>query len=222
MQIAILGGTGALGGGLALRLAHDTDHELSIGSRDPERAADAAASYRETLADRGVNSRIESGANPDAAAGAAVVVAAVPATYVADTIETVADRLHEDAIVVSPAVGIDAHAHGFDAAQPAPGSVTATAADAAPASNPVVGAFHTLAAGRLSDLDAALEIDALVVGDDPDARDRIAALVEEIEGLRALDVGPLANAHGVECLTALQLTLMRQNSALEDVGVRFR
>lgn len=222
MQLAILGGTGALGGGLTLRFAHDTEHQLSVGSRDPERATEAAAAYRETLDDRGVEARIESGGNADVAAGADVVVAAVPATYVASTIESVADRIRDDAIIVSPANGIDAHADGFAAVTPDAGSLTAVAANAAPASNPVVGAFHTLAAGRLSNLEAELGIDTLVVGDDAGARERLCDLAEEIDGLRAIDAGPIANAHEVESLTALQLTLMRQNPSLEDVGVRFR
>ena len=149
MQIAILGGTGDLGGGLALRLAHDTDHEIAIGSRDPDRANEAANAYRRTLEDSGSSGRIDGGENADVAAGADVVLVAVPASYLASAIESVADRLNDDAILVTPANGIDAHADGFAAVKPEAGSLTAVAAAAAPASNPVVGAFHTLAAGRL-------------------------------------------------------------------------
>lgn len=227
MQIAILGGTGDLGGGLALRLAADTDHEVVVGSRDPERADEAARSYGETLAERGLDGTVRGEHNPDAAGGAEVVVLAVPAEPVVETVESVADRVAEDAIVVSPAVGLEPHEAGFRARAPhaeseTSGSVAQLVANATPEAVPVVGAFHTLAAGRLASLDDPLDVDALVVGDDADARATVAGLAEEIDGLRAIDAGPLANAPGVESLTALQLTLMRQNPELDDVGVQFR
>lgn len=221
VQIAILGATGDFGGALALRLAADTDHGIVVGSRDPSRASDAVADYRETLADAGADASISGTGNEDAVDGADVVIAAVQAYHVESTVETVADRLDEDAILVSPAVGLDAHEDGFGYLPPDVGSVTALAAEAAPDSVPVVGAFHSVAAGSLAALDEPLEIDTLVVGD-ADARGRIADLAEELSGLRALDAGPVANAAVVESLTPLQLTVMRHNDDLEDVGVRFQ
>jgi hypothetical protein len=95
-------------------------------------------------------------------------------------------------------------------------------ADAVPDGVSVVGAFHNLAAGRLADLDADLGIDTLVVADDPDAKDTVTRLAEEIQGLRALDAGGLANAPEIEALTPLLINVAQNNEGMHDLGVRFR
>ena len=99
--------------------------------------------------------------------------------------------------------------------------MTAIAAAAAPDEVPVVGAFHNLAAGRLADLDSDLGIDTLVVADDDDAKATVSGLAEDIEGLRALDAGGLANAAEIESLTPLLINVAMNNDGLHDLGVRF-
>ncbi|QSG06611.1 NADPH-dependent F420 reductase [Halapricum desulfuricans] len=220
MRIAILGGTGDIGEGLALRWGYDTDHELVIGSREADRARAKADEYETELDSRGRDVTIDGAANPDAAAGADVVVTAVPAYHLTDTIEAVADEL-DDAVLVSPAVGMQRDGDGFHYNPPSAGSVTALAADAAPEGVPVVGAFHNLAAGRLANLDADLGIDTLLVGDDPDAKSIVADLTDGIEGLRPLDAGGLANAPEIEGITPLLINVAQHNDGLHDLGVRF-
>src|SRR6056297_2983965 len=168
MRIALLGGTGEIGEGLALRWGHDTDHDLVIGSRDPEKAREAADDYESRLADRGVDAKVTGFENAMAADRADVVVLAVPPYHVADTVEAVADSLAEGDILVSPATGMQRDEDGFHYHPPEAGSVTAIAAEAAPDDVSVVGAFHNLAAGRLSNLDSDLGIDTLVIADDAD------------------------------------------------------
>jgi NADPH-dependent F420 reductase len=90
-----------------------------------------------------------------------------------------------------------------------------------PTDIPVVGAFHNLPANRLADLDAELEIDTLVLADEADARSTILKLAAEIDGLRALSAGPLANAAEVEALTPLLITTARYNDGLAELGVSF-
>ncbi|MDZ7701603.1 MAG: NADPH-dependent F420 reductase [Halobacteriales archaeon] len=221
MRIALLGGTGDIGEGLALRWAHDTDHEVLIGSRDPERAREAAERYDEELADRGVEADVSGFANPMAADRADVIVLAVPAEYAVDTVEAVADRLDDDDVLVSPAVPMRRAEAGFKYEPPAAGSTTEAVAAAAPEGVPVVGAFHNLAAGRLAHLDAPLGVDVLVVADDGDAAATVSRLAEEIEGLRALDGGGLAAAAEVETVTPLLVTVAVRNEGLHDLGVRF-
>jgi len=221
MRIALLGGTGDIGEGLALRWAHDTDHEVVVGSRDPERARDAASRYAAELAERGVEGDVSGFANEMAADRGDVVVLAVPAAHVTATVESVADRLGPDAVLVSPAVSMERTEAGFRYTPPAAGSTTLAAAAAAPEGVPVVGAFHNLAAGRLSDLDAPLGLDVLVVGDDAEATRTVRRLAEEIDGLRALDAGGLAASPEVESLTPLLVTLAVNNAGLHDLGVRF-
>ena len=222
MRIALLGGTGDLGEGLALRWAFHTNHDVVIGSRDPDDAHAAADEYADIVAERGRDVKITGFENGMAAARADVVVLAVPPYHVADTVEAVADGLASDDVVVSPAAGIQRDEAGFHAHPPTAGSVTALVADAAPEGVPVVGAFHSLSAGRLADLDADLGIDALLVGDDGRAKDVVAGLIADVDGLRALDAGGLANAAEVESLTPLLINLSRENDDLADLGVSFR
>jgi NADPH-dependent F420 reductase len=221
MRIALLGGTGEIGEGLALRWGRDTDHDIVIGSRDPEKAREAADSYETELADRGVDTKLTGFENAMAADRAEVVVLAVPPYHVADTVGAVADTLADGDIIVSPATGMQRDEDGFHYHPPDAGSVTAIAADAAPDGIPVVGAFHNLAAGRLADLDADLGIDTLVVADDADAKATVSSLAEDIDGLRALDAGGLANAAEIESVTPLLINVAMHNDGLHDLGVRF-
>lgn len=221
MRIALCGGTGDIGEGLALRWAHDTDHEILIGSRDPEKARAKAEEYETELDRRGIDRTVKGFENGMAADRAGVVVLAVPPYHVRDTVEGFADRLDADTVLVSPAVGMQRDDAGLHYHRPSEGSVTAVAAATAPEDVSVVGAFHNLSAGRLADLDAELDQDTLLVGDNEDAVDVVRLLTEEIEGLRPLYVGPIANAAEVESLTPLLINLATYNDDLHDAGVQF-
>jgi len=222
MRIALLGGTGDIGQGLALRWASDTDHEVLVGSRDPEKARVKAEEYETELDSRGRNVSMKGFENAMAADRADVVVLAVPPYHVGDTVDAVADKLDSDTVLVSPAVGMKGDEDGMHYHEPGAGSVTALAQRAAPDDVSVVGAFHNLSADRLANLDADLDVDTLVVGDDPDAKDTVIALADAIGGLRPLDVGPIANAAEVEAVTPLVINIARYNDGHHDVGVRFR
>jgi len=221
MEIAILGGTGDIGQGLALRWGYDTDHDIVIGSREAQKAESKASEYETELDSRGREVSIGAAENSAAAAGADIVVAAVPAYHLTDTIESVTGALDEETILVSPAVGMKRDEAGFHYNRPGAGSVTALAAGAAPEDVSVVGAFHNLPADRLANLDADLGIDTLLVGDDADARSIVADIASGIEGLRPLDAGGLANAAEIEGLTPLLINVAQHNDGLHDLGVRF-
>ncbi|WP_339105670.1 NADPH-dependent F420 reductase [Haloterrigena salinisoli] len=221
MRIALLGGTGDIGQGLALRFARDTDHEVLIGSRDPEKARDAVETYEGNLESRGADADVKGFANEMAADRADVVILSVPPYYAGDTVDAVADSLDSDTILVTPAVGMQGDEDGLHYHPPGTGSVTELVADRAPDEVPVVGAFHNLAADALSDLDNDLDLDTLLVADDDDAKETVRNLANEIEGLRALDVGPLANAAEVESVTPLVINIAKYNDDLHDVGVKF-
>jgi NADPH-dependent F420 reductase len=222
MRIALLGGSGDIGEGLALRFGRDSSHDIVIGSREPEKAREAAESYETELDDRGVDAKLTGFENEMAADRADVVVLAVPPYHVADTVDSVADSLGEADIIVSPATGMQRDEEGFHYHRPEAGSVTALAAGAAPDSVPVVGAFHNLAAGRLADLDAELGIDTLVIGEDEAAKATVSSLAEDIDGLRALDAGGIANAPEIESVTPLLINVGVHNDGLDDLGVRFQ
>jgi len=220
MDIALLGGTGDIGEALALRLAYDTTHSIRIGSRDAERAEAKAEEYLNELDSRGLGPDLTGHANAEAAADADVVVLAVPAYHLADTIEAVADGL--SGVLVTPAVGMKRDDDGLHYNPPGAGSVTALARDAVPDDVPVVGAFHNLPAGRLADLDSTFEWDTVVVGDDGDAKRTVMDIAEGIEGLRALDGGGIANAGEVEAVTPLLVNLASENEGLHGLGIRFQ
>ncbi|MFB6118092.1 NADPH-dependent F420 reductase [Halosegnis sp.] len=220
MRIALLGGTGDIGQGLALRWARDSNHDVIIGSRDPDRAREKAEEYERELASVGREVKVTGFANEMAADRADVVVLAVPAYHISDTVEAVADRL-EETVLVTPAVGMSRDEDGFHYNPPPHGSVAALAAEAAPEGVPVIGAFHNLAAGRLANLEADIDWDTPVFGDDEDAKETVTALADEIAGLRPLDAGGLANAGEVESLTPLLINLASENDGLHDLGVKF-
>lgn len=139
-----------------------------------------------------------------------------------DTIEAVEDELDDESILISPAVGIDVDDGGFHYDPPGVGNVTELAAKHAPEGVPVIGAFHNLAAGRLSTLDAPLDVDTLVTGEDTDAKSTVIALAESIDGIRALDGGPLANSAEIEVLTPLLINVAKHDYGMHDVCVEFK
>jgi len=221
MHIAILGGTGDIGQGLALRLAADTSHKVTVGSREAERAETKAEEYTTELDSRGLDAAVAGAENAAAAADARVIVLAVPPYHVGDTVEAIADALDPGDVLVSPATGMKRDDEGFHYHKPGAGSVTRIVADAAPDGVDVVGAFHNLAAARLANLDADLGIDTLVIGDDDDAKETVIDVAEGIDGLRALDAGGTANAPEIEGLTPLLINVASNNDGLHDLGVRF-
>ncbi|MGM0399124.1 MAG: NADPH-dependent F420 reductase [Halobacteriota archaeon] len=221
MRISLLGGTGDIGGGLALRWAYDTHHEIVIGSRDPDRARTKAEEYETELASRDVDRKVTGFANEMAADRGDVVVLAVPPYHVADLVETVADVL-EDTILVSPAVGMSRDEEGLHYNPPDVGSVTQLVEAVAPDDVPVVGAYHNLSADRLANLDLEIDLDTVLVGDDVDAKEQLSQLTAGIEGLRPLDGGGLANAPEVEGITPLLVNLGAFNDDFHDVGVKFQ
>jgi len=222
MRIALLGGTGDIGQGLALRWGYDTNHELLLGSRDPQKARTKAEEYETELDSRGVETTIKGFENAMAADRADVVVLAVPAYHLVDTVEDVADRLDEETVLVTPAVGMKRDEDGFHYNRPGAGSVAALAAEAKPDDVPLVGAFHNLPAGGLANLDREFDWDTLVFGDDDDAKSTVTDLAAGIEGLRPLDAGGLGNAAEVETVTPLLINVASENDGLYDLGVRFQ
>lgn len=221
MQIAILGGTGDIGEGLALRFARDTDHPVVVGSRKEEKALDKATEYHDRLSAVGTDADLAGTDNESAVEGANVVIVGIPPQYVVSTVESLVSKLDEDAILVSPAVAMVRDESGFHYDPPADGSIARALKNAVPDDIPVVSAFQNLAAGALSDLESEIATDVVVTGNDPNAKAAIADLAEEVDGLRALDGGNLANSTEVESITPLLINLAMNNDGMHDLGLRF-
>lgn len=199
-RIALVGGTGPEGRGLATRFAL-AGHAVVIGSRDPARAAHAAVAVTARLHAAGhANLAVGGALNADAAAGAEVVVLAVPYEAQRATLEVLAGPL-AGKVVVDAVVPVRFERGPQPVAVPE-GSAAEQAAALLPRSR-VVGAFHTVAAETLLDPGAPLHEDVLVTGDDAEAKRLVRALAEDIAGVRAVDAGPLRYSRFVEGLTVL-------------------
>jgi predicted dinucleotide-binding enzyme len=122
--------------------------------------------------------------------------------------------------VISPAVALSREDGNFHADPPPAGSVTELVAEVTPADAPVAGAYHTLPAGPLADLDRDLEMDVPIAGD-PAAVRTVVSLTEAVAGLRPLRAGGVGNAPELEALTPLLLNLGRHDERAEESGVRF-
>lgn len=205
-RIAIVGGTGPLGRGLARRFAAG-GVEVVLGSRTIERAQRSAAELGEG---------ITPASNAECARSAGMVILAVPWEGHADTVSALAPELAGKILVdcVNP-LGFDAQGPFLVAVEE--GSAAQQAQALAPAAT-VVAAFHHVSAVTLLDPGASVDADVLVVGDDRAATDLVQALASSIEGCRGLYAGSLRNAAGLEALTANLLALNRRYRS--HAGVR--
>lgn len=211
MRIAILGGTGKEGAGLALRWAQ-TGHEIVIGSRDAERARAKAAELTGQLGGR----HVEGMSNRAAAEAGEMVVLAVPASGLEATLPEVREACRGK-VVISTVVPLT-FGGGRLFTPPRQGSSAEQAQELLGPEARVVAAFHHLAAHELSSTEHALECDLLLCGADPDARQAVAELGASM-GLRAVDVGALTNAGPLEGITAVLATVNRRYK-LKNSGIR--
>ena len=202
--IPIVGGTGALGFGLALRLAA-AGRPVAIGSRDAGRAEEAAARVREHVP----GAEVEGLENPDAARRGPVVFLAVPFRAQSENLTNLQGALTEGQILVDATVPLAAAVSGkatrlLGVPQ---GSAAQQAQEMVPDGVTVVSALHTVSAATLGKLDAELDEDILVTGDSKDAKRRVAELIALIPGLRPVDAGRLETARFVEALTPLLISV---------------
>jgi NADPH-dependent F420 reductase len=204
MKVAILGGTGSFGLALARRLAALGEDEIVIGSRDAGRAEEAAQE---------IGAGVTGASNEDAVRGADIAVLAVKADAALDTAHAVAEALGTTPLL-SVATAI-AFQKGVGAL-PDPSALSLAERVQAIVQGPVTAGLHSIAASNLDE--APPEEDALICGDDPDAKELTLQLVGKLVAGRALDAGPLASARALEGLTAVIVNLNRRYKA--HAGVR--
>lgn len=197
--IAILGGTGAEGSGLALRWA-SAGHRVIIGSRSPEKAAKVCAELNALSRSESLSFRD----NRAAAAAAEIVVLTVPHAAQRATVEeareSLAGKILVDATVplVPPKVS--------RVQLPAGGSAVAAIQHLLGEAVRVVSAFQNVSAHFLRDLAHDVDCDVLVCGDDPAARETVIELARDI-GLRAYHAGPICNSAAAEALTSILISI---------------
>ena len=215
--IAILGGTGDQGLGLALRFTQ-AGRPVVIGSRKLDRAVEAAEKVRETVAGADVEGLV----NEDACTRAPIVILSVPFEHFASTVKGIREKLVPGQIVVSMGVPL-ATAVGDGATRTVglwQGSCAELVAGLVPKGVEVISAFQNVSAHRLQHLEGEVACDVVVSGAKA-PRQRIMELCALVPGLRAVNGGPLSNARIVEEITALLIGLNIRYKTPEGLGIRF-
>jgi 8-hydroxy-5-deazaflavin:NADPH oxidoreductase len=202
--IPIIGATGALGWGLALRLA-GAGQPVAIGSRSAERAGEAVARLLEAVPD----AEAEGLVNTDAARRGPIVFLTVPFRAQSENLNNLREALEPGQILVDCTVPTAAAVGGKATRSLAvwQGSAAQQAQEMVPDGVTVVAALHTVSAPVLGDPKAELDEDVLICGDRRADKARVARLVELIPGLRAVNAGVLEMARIVEQLTPLLISI---------------
>jgi NADPH-dependent F420 reductase len=202
--VTIIGASGALGFGLALRLGA-AGVEVTIGSRDADRAEEAAQKAR-ALVPNGKFAGLENGA---AAAANELVVLSVPFRSHSETLTNLKSSLRAGQLVLDATVPLAAAVSGKATRMLGvwQGSAAQQAQEMVPDGVSVLAGLHTVSASLLSDLEHKIDEDVLICGDRREEKARVAELLERIEGLRAVDCGKLEMARITESLTALLISM---------------
>jgi len=198
--IAILGGTGPAGTGLALRWAR-AQESIIIGSRDAQRARDVAAIIRGKV---GFGALVSGMENSAACAAADILMLTVPFDGQAALLKQLKPAITEGSILIDATVPLAAAVGGRASRTLGvwQGSAAQQTAELVPKGVSVVAAFHNISAELLNG-DSPLDCDVIVCSDDPDAAQLTRELAAKIPGVRAIDGGKLENARTVEQITAL-------------------
>ena len=202
--IPIIGGTGALGWGLAFRWAL-AGRPVVIGSRDADRAQQAADRISAEVPD----AEVEGLTNEDAAKQGPVVILAVPFRAQSENLTNLKDALEPGQLLVDCTVPLAAAVSGKATRTLGvwQGSAAQQAQEMVPEGVTVVSAFHTVGAPELADRELEMDEDVLICGERKADKAKVAELVEAIPGLRAVNAGPLEAARYVEQLTPLLIAI---------------
>ncbi|VVB88903.1 F420-dependent NADP reductase [uncultured archaeon] len=217
MKIAILGGTGSIGEGFAMRWAGQ--HDIMVCSRENDKATKAAYDYKDMLSNKGLSCCSLGGCTNDQGIREAdVVVLSVPYNGVIELLENLLPYF-TDQIVISLVVPMKKN-NMFEYTPPKQGSAALEIQDILPKTVKVVSAYHNVSAKKLANPDIVLDYDVVVCGDDVRAKATVMELTREIRNLRPLDGGGLASSYMIESLTPFLINLAIRNR-LSDLGVKF-
>lgn len=217
MKIAILGGTGSIGEGFALRWA--SKHDVIICSRDVDRAIKTADKYSDTVLSKGlVCCGISGCTNENGIEDVDVVVLSVPYKGMVPLLQKL-KPFFTNQIVISLVVPMQKN-DKFEYTPPEQGSAALEIKEILPETVKVISAYHNLSARKLADLESNLDYDVVICGDDEDAKKIVMELTHEINNLRPLDGGGLESSYMIESLTPFLINLAIKNG-LRDLGVKF-
>jgi 8-hydroxy-5-deazaflavin:NADPH oxidoreductase len=221
MKIGIVGGTGGMGEGFALRWCKK--HDVVVGSRDAQKAREAADNYSKAAiqAYGSMAGSITGDDNIALGKDVDILILSIPYEFINDTCGRLAGKIRDDCVVVSPIVPMTRTDAGFvyipieqDKKQAAE-----MVADKLPPRLRVVSAFHTISEVKLKNVSQGLDADTFICGDDQAAVAKLTELVSEIAGLRPVYLGPLALTYQAEILTPMLLNAAKRNK-MKNPGVK--
>jgi 8-hydroxy-5-deazaflavin:NADPH oxidoreductase len=222
MRIGIIGGTGGMGEGFALRWCFT--HDIIIGSRDAQRAKQAADNYIKTALEaygKSITGTITGDDNFELAKNCDLLLLSVPYENIESTCNKLQQTIRNDCVIVSPIVPMSKTQAGFIYV-PFEHSQRAAAcmvADALPPRSRVISAFHTISEVKLRNVKQSLDADTFVCGDDINTVSRVNSLISEINGLRPIYLGPLSMTYQAEILTPMLLNAAKMNR-MKNPGIR--
>ena len=221
MKIGIIGGTGGMGKGFALRWSKN--HEVFIGSRDAERASSSASEYtnlaKEAYGD--ISGKITGNDNVSVAKESQILILSIPYGNIDSICSQILPEINDNCIVISPIVPMTKTDVGFECV---------AIKENKPFSHQIVekymkdktklvSAFHVISEKKLVNPTLTLDYDIFVAGDSKESVEAVNNLINEIEGLRPLYLGPGALAYLVEMSTPLLLNAMIRNK-MKNPGIK--
>ena len=228
MKIGIVGGTGGMGEGFALRWC--VNHQIVIGSRDKNKASEVANNYtkiaQEFYKDKkiggdGEGGNISGDNNFDLGKDLDILILSIPYESINDTCSKLSQDISDSCIVVSPIVPMKWTEKGFRYIPFEEGKKTAAelVADNFKSRSRIVSAFHTISEVKLKKLELTLDADTYICGDDTSVVEKIKGLVSEIPGLRPIYLGELSMTYQAEVLTPMLLNGAKKNK-LKNPGLK--
>ena len=221
MKIGIIGGTGGMGKGFAIRWCKK--HEILIGSRDAERAATAANEYLSLANDAygNINGTISGKDNLSVAKESDVLVLSIPYENIDTTCSQLLSEINEQCVEISPIVPRTKADVGFECIAIKDNKTFShqTVEKHMKDKTKLVSAFHVISEKKLVNPTLSLDYDIFVAGDDKNSVEIVNSLINEIEGLRPIYLGPGALAYLVEMSTPLLLNAMIRNK-MKNPGIK--
>ena len=221
MKIGIIGGTGGMGKGFAIRWCKK--HEIIIGSRDAERAATAANEYLSTAKDAygNIDGTISGKDNLSVAKESDVLVLSIPYENIDTTCSQLLSEVSDDCVIISPIVPMTKTDVGFECIAIKDNKTFShqTVEKHMKDKTKLVSAFHVISEKKLVNPTLSLDYDIFVVGDDKNSIEIVNNLINEIEGLRPIYLGPGTLAYLVEMSTPLLLNAMIRNK-MKNPGIK--
>ena len=232
MKIGIVGGTGGMGEGFALRWC--ANHQIVIGSRDKNKAAEVASNYMK-IAQEFYKDKIKDGGGEGVGEGNIsgdnnfdlgkkdldILILSIPYESINDTCSKLSQDISDSCIIISPIVPMKWTEKGFTYIPFEEGKKTAAelVADNFKSRSRIVSAFHTISEVKLKKLELTLDADTYICGDDTSVVEKIKELVSEIQGLRPIYLGPLSMTYQAEVLTPMLLNGAKKNK-LKNPGLK--